>query len=504
MNDSISMKRLLAAGLIFLAGGFAAFGAEPQTNLFGARTSKLPNIIVIVADDLGYGDLGCYGQTNITTPHIDALAKEGMRFTQAYSGSALCAPSRASLLTGLHSGHTSIRGNEASPLRAEEATVAELLQKAGYKTIAIGKWGLGLMDSTGAPNKKGFDEFIGFPSLAAAENYYPEQIFHNTLLEVLSRKGQYSQDLLTMVASNAVRINKYFPFFLYLSYPIPHPNNELAKKTGNGMEVPSDRPYSDEKWPQPEKNKAAMITRLDASVGTLMAQLKDLRLENDTIVFFTSDNGPHKEGGIDPKFFHSAGALRGIKHDLYEGGIRVPMIVRWPGKIKSGSVSDQPWAFWDFLPTALQIAETNAPAGIDGISILPTLLGQTQTNQHDFLYWELNENGLKQAVRMGDWKAVRPQPGKPLELYNLKEDTAETNNVADKNPEILAKIESYLKIIPPSPAPLKPALAQDTPPSDTPKPASSRNANRILIIVLTVIMLSAGYVIRKRNPAPRK
>jgi arylsulfatase A-like enzyme len=255
-------------------------------------------------------------------------------------------------------------------------------------------------------------------------------------------KGLYSHDYFSMAASNYVRISKYGSFFLYLPYTIPHANNELKAK---GMEVPSDEPFTKENWPQPEKNKAAMITRLDHDIGMLMAELKRRKIDDNTVVFFTSDNGPHKEGGVDPEFFKSSGPFRGIKRDMYEGGIRVPMIVRWPGKIKPETVSDQVWAFWDFLPTAAEIAGVKPPSNIDGISMLPTLLGQKQTNQHEFLYWEFHEKGSKQAVRMGDWKAIRLEVGKPLELYDLKTDPGETKDMAAAHPDIVTKIEKYLK-----------------------------------------------------------
>jgi arylsulfatase A-like enzyme len=246
----------------------------------------------------------------------------------------------------------------------------------------------------------------------------------------------------TQAATNFIRIAKYRPFFLYLAYTVPHANNELKAK---GMEVPSDKPYSSEDWPQPEKNKAAMITRLDRDVGAILAQLKSLRLESNTVVFFASDNGPHKEGGVNPEFFHSSGPLRGIKRDVYEGGIRVPMIARWPGKIPAGVVSSQVWSFCDFLPTAAALAAARAPTNIDGLSMLPALLGKPQTNQHDFLYWEFHEKGSKQAVRTGDWKGVRLEPGAAFELYDLATDPGETRNVASGHPEIVAKIEAYLK-----------------------------------------------------------
>jgi arylsulfatase A-like enzyme len=275
-------------------------------------------------------------------------------------------------------------------------------------------------------------------------------------------------DLFTKAALNFANINKpdqfnnFRPFFLYLAYTIPHANNEEGQRTGNGMQVPSDAPYSAEPWPQTEKNKAAMITRMDADIGRLMDKLKDLKIDDNTVVFFSSDNGPHKEGGVDPKFFQSAGLLRGIKRDLYEGGIRMPLIVRWPAKIKRGMVSDRVSAFWDFLPTAAELAQVKVPEKLDGLSLLPALLGKPNTNQHDFLYWEFHERGFQQAVRMGDWKAVRPQAGKPLELYNLQTDPGEKENVAEKNPEVVAKLEAYLKTARTDSEqwPIKPAKAQ--------------------------------------------
>jgi len=435
---------------LLMAATIASLAAERNLTVFADKLKpQKPNIIFILADDLGYGDLGCYGQTKIKTPNIDRLASEGMRFTQCYAGSTVCAPSRSALMTGQHTGHTRIRGNDAYPLQPDDITVAEVLQKAGYKTGAIGKWGLGLANTTGNPTKHGFEEWFGYFSQTHAHDYYPTELFRNDRAVPFEenaggRRGQYSHDAFTRAATNFVRVTKYLSFFLYLPYTIPHANNELGKKTGNGMEVPSDAPYSKEQWPQPEKNKAAMITRLDRDIGVLLQQLKKLNIDSNTVIFFTSDNGPHKEGGVKPEFFNSSGGLRGIKRDLYEGGIRVPMIVRWPGKIPAGKVSDQVWAFWDFLPTATAIAREKPPENIDGISMLPTLLGQKQTNQHEFLYWEFHEKGTKQAVRMGDWKAVRLAPKEPIELYNLKNDLGETNNVATQNPEIISKIESYL------------------------------------------------------------
>lgn len=418
-----------------------------------------PNIIFILADDLGYGELGCYGQKRIKTPNLDRLAAEGIRFTQCYAGTTVCAPSRSSLMTGQHTGHTRIRGNNAYPLQPVDVTVAEVLKQAGYKTGLVGKWGLGLPNTTGTPVKQGFDDFAGFLSQTHAHEYYPTNIWRGDRANsgeqdvFVSMDGNkynqrqvYIHDQFTRYATNFLRVNRSFPFFLYLSYTIPHANNELGRASGNGMEVPSDEPYSKESWPQPEKNKAAMITRMDRDIGKLLDFIRGYKLETNTVIFFASDNGPHKEGGVDPQFFNSSGPFRGIKRDMYEGGIRVPMIVRWTGTIRSNQVSDFPWAFWDFLPTAAAIAgvTNKLPADVDGHSVLPTLLGRAQ-RPHEFFYWEFHEKGTKQAVRMGDWKAVRLALNKPLELYDLKTDPGETNNVAAAHPEVVGKIEGYLK-----------------------------------------------------------
>lgn len=458
-----SWRRAVVLGL---AATTAIFGCNAQPANPPGPTPGRPSILFILADDLGYGDLGCYGQTKIQTPNIDKLAAGGMRFTDFYAGSTVCAPSRCALMTGMHTGHAFVRGNAAVALRPQDLTMAELLKQAGYHTCLIGKWGLGSENTTGMPQKKGFDEFLGYLDQVHAHDYYTDHLwrydppgegkegFSGDMVFAANqngRHGEYTHDLFTKTALNFLRINKpdqfnhFRPFFLYLAYTIPHANNEEAKRTGNGMQVPSDAPYSNQPWPQPEKNKAAMITRLDADVGRLLDKLKELKIDDNTIVVLTSDNGPHKEGGVDPKFFQSAGPLRGIKRDLYEGGIRVPLIVSWPSHIKAGAVNHQTFAFWDFLPTSAEIAHAKTPGQIDGVSMLPTLLGQPQTNGHDFLYWEFHEGGFQQAVRMGDWKAVRPQPGEALELYNLQTDLAERQNVADQNPEVVAKLEAWLK-----------------------------------------------------------
>ncbi len=424
----------------------------------GAEPARPPNIIFILADDLGYGDLGCYGQKQILTPNIDRLAADGIRFTQCYAGSTVCAPSRCCLMTGMHTGHAQVRGNALVPLRPEDRTVAEVLKGAGYRTGLVGKWGLGEPGSTGIPNKKGFDFFFGYLNQVHAHNYYPDYLWRNqekvtypgNVVEkgVAQKREVYSHDLFAEEALKFVAQEPGKPFFLYLAFTIPHANNEAGKQ---GMEVPSDKPYSDRPWPQQQKNHAAMITRMDADVGRLVKRLQELKLDEQTIIFFTSDNGPHREGGADQKFFNSSGPLRGIKRDLTEGGIREPMIVRWSGKIKPGQVSDQVWAFWDFLPTASELAGAKPISDIDGISQVPTILGEKEAGRaqkpHDFLYWEFHEGGYSQAVRMGDWKYIRrPYSKNPApELYNLKTDPGETQNLAGEQKAIVAKIEAYLK-----------------------------------------------------------
>jgi len=430
-----------------------AFALNPAT----AQTR--PNIIFIQADDLGYGDLSCYGQRKFKTPNIDRLAAEGLRFTQYYAGSTVCAPSRSALMTGQHTGHTRIRGNARHPLLPEDLTVAEVLKSApgaGYKTALIGKWGLGEAGTTGVPNRQGFDYFFGYLNQRHAHNYYPTFLWRNEerikLRNVVpdedeegsgnsTNRVDYTHDLMAEESLRFIERNCGGPFFLYLAFTIPHANNEAKNK---GMEVPDLGEFANKDWPDQEKAKAAMITRMDRDVGRLMALLKKLGIDDNTLVFFTSDNGPHREGGVEPDFFDSNGPLRGIKRDLYEGGIRVPMIGRWPKRIKAGAKSDQVWAHWDFLPTLAEIVGVKAPTNIDGISMFNALLGRRQRN-HEFLYWEFHERGFSQAARTGDWKAVRRSLDSPLELYDLKNDPGEQNDVAVKHPEVVKKIEDYLK-----------------------------------------------------------
>jgi len=438
------------------AGGCQSVGSRQESDGRGER----PNIIFILADDLGYGDLGCYGQRAIRTPNLDRMAAEGMIFTDCYAGSTVCAPSRCCLMTGLHTGHAFIRGNDRIPLRPSDVTVAELLQQAGYATGIVGKWGLGEPDTTGIPNRKGFDHWFGYLNQRHAHNYYPDYLWRdeekvplanevepvNPPGGVATKRVQYSHDLFTADALKFIGRNRRRPFFLYLAYTIPHANNEAK---ADGMEVPSYGPYANEYWPNPQKGHAAMITRMDADIGRLFARLKSLGLDRKTLVLFSSDNGPHKEGGADPAFFDSNGVLRGHKRDLYEGGIRVPLIARWPGRIAAGSGSNHVCAFWDFLPTCCELAGIPAPRGIDGLSILPTLLGRPeQQPTHPYLYWEFHEQGKKQAVRMGDWKAVRldvaKNPNGPIELYNLQRDMSEERDVADQHPEIVKQMAAIM------------------------------------------------------------
>lgn len=427
-----------------------------------------PNIVFILADDLGYGNLGSYGQTRIKTPHLDRLSADGMRFTQAYAGATVCAPSRCALMTGLHTGHARTRGNRLPdlPLRPEDTTVAELLKRAGYRTGLFGKWSLGNIGSTGYPTRKGFDEWFGFFNQNHAHTYYPDALLDNDTVFMLSNNlgtpRDYAHDVIAargLAFLDKVKTDPR-PFFVKFAFTIPHANNELGRDTGNGMEVPNAEPYTGEKdWPAPDRNFAAMVTRLDATVGQILAKLDQTGQAANTLVLFTSDNGPHREGGHNPDFFDDNGPLRGIKRDLYEGGIRVPFLARWPGRVKPGVVNDHPIAFWDFLPSVCDLAALPAPRHLDGISFLPTLTGQPGQRHHDYLYWEFHERKFAQAIRHGDWKAIRPDQGRPIELYNLKEDAGETRNLAAAMPDLVAKLEKLLAAAR-SPSPFWPEAAK--------------------------------------------
>ncbi|NSW95437.1 MAG: arylsulfatase, partial [Bacteroidales bacterium] len=433
-----------------------------------SKTDKNPpNIIYILADDLGYGDLSCYGQTRFSTPNIDRLACEGMLFRNHYAGCTVSAPSRSSLMTGLHTGRTPIRGNKEWnpegqwPLPSGSLTVAEMLKSKGYATGAFGKWGLGFVGTEGDPNKQGFDEFFGYNCQRLAHNYYPYYLWHNsekvTLTENEGTKtGAYAPDLIHREALKFIEENSTRPFFLFYPNIIPHAElfaKEDYMKRFRGKFDPEKSfegvddgpnyrqgPYGSQ--PEAHAAFAAMITQLDDYVGEMLSKLKELNIDRNTIVIFSSDNGPHLEAGADPDYFNSNGPLRGYKRDLYEGGIRVPMIVRWPGKIKAGSVSDHISAFWDVMPTLAEITGVSLSEPVDGISFLPELTGnQKSQKQHDYLFWEFHEQGGKMAVRKGDWKAVKLNVNKPgetvTELYNLSSDPAEENNIAINHPEIV-------------------------------------------------------------------
>jgi arylsulfatase A-like enzyme len=431
--------------------------------------SEKPNIIFIMADDLGYGDLSCYGQEHFSTPNIDRLALEGMRFTQFYSGSTVCAPARYSLMTGLHTGHATVRGNSSNVskerrrvgLSVEDVTIAEVLKQEGYTTALVGKWGLGEADTQVTPTKKGFDFFYGFLNQRNAHNYYPPFLWRNETKvmlpdnDVLAKTGQYAHDLMTYEALGFVERSSGSPFFLYLAYTVPHaemtaPSDSMDLFSGKFPEEPyvnNGGSYGSQK--EPKAAFAAMVTRLDRDVGRLMMLLREKGIDGNTIVMFTSDNGPHGEGGHDYNYFDSNGPLRGMKRDLYDGGIRVPFIVRWPGSVAPGSNSDHIAAFWDFFPTAVDLSGAKTDVKIDGLSILPTFLGMPEEQKmHDYLYWEFFEQGGRQAVRMGDWKGVRYDvdldPQSPLELYDLSTDLGEENNVAETNPEIVRRIEEIM------------------------------------------------------------
>ncbi len=430
-----------------------------------------PNIIFILADDLGYGDLGCYGQKQILTPRLDQMAVEGMRFTQFYAGCTVCAPSRCVLMTGQHTGRTWVRGNAGGEnsiiqsLRAEDVTVADVLKGAGYRNALIGKWGLGEVDQPGFPLNKGFDYFYGYLSQVHAHNYYPEFLYRNTdrvkLQNVVERpngqgqdflggsatkKVEYSHDLFAEEALSFVRDNAERPFFLYLALTIPHANNEATRMTGNGAEVPTFGIYANREWSDQDKGQAAMITRMDADIGRLIDLLQELGIDKNTLIMFSSDNGPHNEAGHSPKTFQPSGELKGMKRSLTEGGIRVPMIARWPEKIAPGSVSNFVGSFQDVLPTLKELSGSPTMADTTGISFVPTLLGKGRQAQHEYLYWEFYEQGSRQSVRFGDWTAIRePMFDGDVKLYNLSNDLAQSNNVAGDNPEVVARAIGFME-----------------------------------------------------------
>ncbi|MDQ8179646.1 arylsulfatase [Pelagicoccus sp. SDUM812005] len=436
--------------------------------------SPKPNIIYILADDLGYGDLGSYGQSHFQTPHLDQLAAQGLRFTQHYSGSTVCAPSRCALLTGQHVGHAPVRGNfevkpeGQLPMPADTYTIGHLLQDAGYTTGVFGKWGLGAPDTEGEPLKMGFDRFYGYNCQRQAHHYYPYFLWNDGQREILwdnfgTETGTYAPDLIQEQILDFIETNQDRPFFCYYALIQPHaemlaPEEYMEKHRGKYLPESSYQgtdsgprfrkgPYASQ--PEAHAAFAAMVNHMDDDIGELLAKLDELGIAENTLVIFSSDNGPHQEAGHDPDYFGSNGSLRGYKRDLYEGGIRVPMIASWPGTIPAGAVSDHLSAFWDVLPTLADVTGRPVPESTDGISFLPELLGQDQQAKHSYLYWEFHERKGRVALRKGNWKAVRydvsVDPHSPLELYDLANDPGETRNVADAHPELVKELDRLIQ-----------------------------------------------------------
>lgn len=439
-----------------------------------AQSSAKPNIIFIVADDLGYGDLSCYGQKHFQTPNIDRLARRGMKFTNHYSGSPVCAPSRSALMTGLHSGHTFIRGNKEVqpegqwPLPDEAFTLTELLKSVGYVTGVFGKWGLGYPGSEGTPSKQGVDVFFGYNCQRLAHNYYPEYLWDNENRVFLegnkgNGKGDYAPALIHEKALAFLEAHRDTSFFLFYPMIIPHaelaaPEKYMAMYRGKFLpekvfqgvdegEAFRKGPYGSQR--EAHAAFAAMIHLMDEQVGNVLDKVEALGLDENTLIIFTSDNGPHVEGGADPDYFDSNGNLRGYKRDLYEGGIRVPLLARWKGKIEEGQVSDHLSAFWDVMPTLAELVGAKIPYRPDGLSYLPALLGKAEKQQkHDHLYWEFHELGGRRAVRKDGWKLVQYNVGKTpagnFELYNLNKDPSEKSNVAGKYPQKVLELKKIM------------------------------------------------------------
>jgi arylsulfatase A-like enzyme len=391
----------------------ACAGAAVASPMLAQAHDPSPNIIFILADDLGYGDLGCYGQKTLKTPNIDRLAAEGMRCTDVYSGSTVCAPSRCSLMTGMHMGHATVRGNRNPEvaLKPDDVTVAEVVKQAGYTTAMFGKWGVGGPVTLGRPNLQGFDEFFGYLSQWHAHQHFPGHLWSNETEHFIGAnlsgaRQVFSHDLFTERALEFLDKNSERPFFLYLPYAVPHTNNELGNRTGDGMEVPDYGEFGANDWPTPEKGFARQVQYLDRDVGRILDKLKELKIDGNTVVFFSSDNGP--------------------------------------GKIEAGSTSAEPWAFWDVLPTCAELAGVPPPEGIDGLSFVPALTGKPQKG-HEYLYWEFHERRFAQAVRQGKWKAVRLNPGEPIELYDLEADLSETRDIAANHPEIVKRMDAIMR-----------------------------------------------------------
>ncbi len=441
---------------LFLAGIFSM-----HANAQKKSSPKKPNIIFIIADDLGYGNLTSYNSSHkVSTPNIDRIGKEGIKFTQFYSGSTVCAPSRCALMTGKTMGHAYVRGNSPEPLREQDTTLPQRLQLNGYATGMYGKWGLGEEGTTGSPERKGFDQFFGYLSQTHAHDYFTSYLYevsNRQIKKVPVDSALYAQDLIMDHALNFVQRNKDKPFFLFLPLTLTHAElrvpDSLMKPFLNAdgsskfePETPFGGRNHYDAQAKPHAAFAAMVTRLDSDVGRVLDLIQKLGLDDNTYVFFTSDNGPHKEGGADVEYFDSNGPLRGIKRDLYEGGIRVPMLAKAPGKIPAGKTSNVPWAFWDVLPTIAQITNTPYTSNIDGLSFVSALEGKPQ-KQHEYLYWQFNEGGLKEALIKGEWKLIRfKSKGKPerLELYNISKDIGEKDNIAASNEAKVAELKALL------------------------------------------------------------
>ncbi|MCH2331296.1 MAG: arylsulfatase, partial [Roseibacillus sp.] len=425
-------------------------------SLSGADLPRKPNIIWIMCDDLGYGDLGTFGQKTIATPRLDKMAREGMRFTDFYAGCTVCRPSRLSLWTGKHMGHTPISSNANYHFKPEDVTVAELLKTAGYRTGGVGKWAMGGVGTGGFPLKHGFDFWMGYLDQGQAHNYYPSHLWLNenkfplagnvisnhpgSRGRVASEKVTWSHPVMTEQALSFVRGCKDQPFLLHVHWTIPHANNEGGRVYGDGMEVPDYGPYEKRDWKNTSKAQAAMVTWMDRDVGRLLDLLRELKIDHRTLVVFTSDNGTHSEGGHKHEVFDANGPLRGFKRDLYEGGNRVPTIAWWPGVVEAGTTCSEPLAFWDFLPTACQLAGAVVGSSIDGISFVDALRGKEQRS-HEYLYWKY---GRKEAVRSGQWKLVQNNPGGQPELYNLQSDPGEQRDLAASEEKLVRKLQGYL------------------------------------------------------------
>ena len=445
--------------LVLCVGGSLLAGMSACKKEAPAKEVPM-NVIYILADDLGYGDIGCYGQQKIKTPNIDRMAQEGMLFTQHYAGCTVSAPSRCSLMTGLHTGHSQIRGNMEikpegqQPMAADTYTLGKLMKSAGYTTGIFGKWGLGYPGSSSVPSNMGFDEFFGYNCQRQAHSYYPDHLWHNNDTVFLHENDNeglqvYSQDLIHEQALKFIRDNKDKPFYAMLTYTLPHaelnlPHDSIYRMYENAFEeVPYDGKMGYHPSEKPYASFAAMVSRLDKYVGDVMAELKELGLDKNTIVIFTSDNGPHREGGANPDYFLSYGPLKGVKRDVYEGGIRVPMVAWCPDKIKAGVKNDHISAFWDVMPTLAELTGVALPETGDGISFLPTLFSKDGQKQHEYLYWEFHELNGREALRSGNWKLIRqPIVGETiLELYDLSSDIHEDNNLAQQNPEKVKELE---------------------------------------------------------------